>query len=121
MVCFRSLNQKIIVLFAAAVMMTAGCSYVTGNFPGNDHSTEEGLGDEIISFEQVQAEVFNISCQTCHLHAGQFTFEDITVVDRFREQIAQRVFVTADMPMGSSLSGRQRSLLKMWLEQKEMP
>jgi len=65
------------------------------------------------TFEMVRAQVFAVSCATCHYHQTDFS----TYSDTFdeRDAIQKKVLVDHTMPKTGTLSADQVNVLSLWL------
>lgn len=120
--------KKLILL--SVLSLVFGCSYSRTTDPYS--SSQSGLTttpsnpnnpngsvpvEPTVRFNDVKANVFDVSCTTCHLSRGlSLNFSSYANVQRYLTKIKNDVFVNGSMPPQGGLSTLEKQVLKTWLD-----
>lgn len=111
-----------VALLFLALIGISGCSYhhtTDGHTetPPSGFQNPNGSGDQIITFADVKAVVFDQSCTECHARKSEYPdFTTYASVKEYAPEIVDRVFVEENMPPKTQLTDLQKQILKTWLD-----
>jgi len=87
-------------------------------------STDNDVTVENVTYNNFTGKLLETKCNSCHASGGtgtsKWTFSGYASVKSNADRINNAVLVTKTMPMGGSLSAKERELLDAWFK-RNMP
>jgi uncharacterized membrane protein len=107
------MNRILIGLLGLLVL--GGCGFYNEKNPGDPNSINV---NNVVSFAQVSARVFQPRCAICHSVGGAgFNSSDYSAVVSKISQVQERAINKQDMPADSPLTPYETKLLTTWISQ----
>lgn len=119
---FITSPSAVLCILLVAILYLVSCSKNQAEEPKPDNPTPIVVSTENVSYNNYVKGIFEVKCNSCHAKgasaSGAWTFSDYTSVRSNASRLENVLLVTRTMPMGSTLSSKERELLDAWFNKR---